>query len=537
MTLSPSKAFGNASRIALGLLLGLTTLSACTRTPPDASQPPRLQAACSGPGCGAEAERYTGSGLGVWTYENTAAATQALEIKLDGLTDNDVTLVLTNPTGQAQALQGEWIGRGTVEPVAPPPPVPNTTDTVPSGEAPTPPGAEQRTWAVPQNVATADISYRPYAATVRAQLTSEGFTHKLWVADEAWTPRLREVFPALAAGFFGSAQYPGLLPQYLGDFGVQPWGDYPPTDANSALVSPGARDVNYVMAPTGGDGPDFFDFDQLRLPAASPNSNGALMVFINSARFACQGIAEGQCFDGQLVDLYTPLFGLYLHELTHLFQAYQRTVVRGADQTLEPWLNEAMATAYGYTVAASRFPSGYFNVAEISGWFAGGYACSLTDNSGIIGAPVEDENCLQNYYTSGQAFLVFLAQQYGTGIFTRLVQAEGAGIDALDEAIRASGGPGFKDAFRRWGSMLALPDADAVPAGYGYPAKTFGGAGRWTIPALGGDDFASARQLISPFPDAIKAYSHLPLVDVAQSGLYAREVQVPPGVILSVYIK
>jgi Peptidase M30 len=93
------------------------------------------------------------------------------------------------------------------------------------------------------------------------------------------------------------------------------------------------------------------------------------------------------------------------------------------------------------------------------------------------GAPVTDKACLQNYYKGGQAFLVFLAQQYGTEIFTRLIEARGTGIDALDEAVRAVGGSGFKDAFRRWGAAPALPDAAATPAGYGYPARTFGVAG------------------------------------------------------------
>ncbi len=485
--------------------------------------------------CGAETERYIGSGLGVWNYENATTSTQPLKIRLSGLNSNNVTLVLTNATAQAQELRGEWIGRGNLERVAPPKFVPDTSDVVPSGEFPKPPTAQQRTWTVPQNVTTTKVSYRPYTATLRAQVTSGGFTHKLWVVNESWNPRLRGVFSVLAAGFFGSAQYLGLLPQYLADFGVRPWGDYPQTAANSDLIPSQTRDVNYVMAPTGSV--DFFNFDELRFPAAFQNSNGALMVFINSARFACQGIPEGQCFNGELVDLYTPLFGLYLHELTHLFQAYQRTVVRGKDQTFEPWLNEAMASAYGYTVSASRFPAGYFNRLEINGWFASGYACSLNDNSGRVGNAIQNKNCLQNYYKGGQAFLVFLAQQYGTEIFTRLIQAKGTGIDALDAAIKASGGTGFKDTFRRWGGMLALPDAAAVPEGYGYPARNFSAASQWKIPALGGKDFASTLRLISPFPNEIKAYSHLPLVDVAQSGVYTREVLVPPGVMLSVYIQ
>jgi Peptidase M30 len=522
-----------AGKAGLGPLLSLALLSACT--PSNRPQPPQLQVACSGPGCGAEPGRYTGSGLGVWNYENTSAGTQPLKIELDGLTANDVTLVLTNPTAQSQTLQGEWVGRGTVKPAPPRPFVPNTTDPVPSGDVPAPPTAEQRSWTVPQNVTTSQISYRPYAATLRAQITSGGFTHKFWVADEAWNARLQGVFPALAAGFFGSAQYPGLLPQYLGDFKVQPWGEYPQNEANSALISPQTRDINYVMAPTGGV--DFFNFGELRLPASAPNSNGALMVFINSARFACQGVPEGQCIDGKVPDLYMPVLGLYLHELTHLVQAYQRNVLRGKDQVFELWLREAMASAYGYTVAASRFPAGFFNLAELGGWFAGGYACSLTDNSGGIGVPVTDKTCLQNYYKGGQAFLVFLAQQYGTEIFTRLTEARGTGIGALDEAIRAAGGTGFKDAFRRWGAALALPDAAATPAGYGYPARTFGAAGEWTVPALDARDFASARRLPALFPGVIKAYSHLPLVDAAQSGTYTREVQVPPGVMLSVYIR
>ena len=536
---------GRSSRVTLGFLFSLALLSACGQSPDSTSKPrPELQAACSGPGCGvgtgdAEGERYSGSGLGVWSYENTADSSQPLEVKLDGLENNDVTLVLTNPTAQPQTLQGDWTGRGTVNPVSPPPLAP-ITDPLPAGAFPTPPEAQQRTWTVPQNVTTPDISYRPYAATLRAQLTYEGFTYNFWVADEAWNERLRAVFPAIAAGSFGSPQYPGLLPQLLENFGVAPWGERPQTAANEVFIPPQTRDVNLVMAPTGG--PDFFDSDQLQLPSAKPNSNGALTVFFNSAAFTCEGIPEGQCLDRDVLalGLYPVVLGVYNHELIHLFQAYQRTVRRGEAQAFETWLSEAMATAYSYTVGASRFPSNTFvNLLESGGWFNGGYTCSLTDNSGDPNSPspVEDETCLQSYYKGGQAFLIFLAQQYGTELFTHLIEAKGTSIDALDEAIKASGGPGFKDAFRRWGAALALPDADAVPEGYGYPARPFDAAGQFEIPALGGEDFAPFFRPAEPFPKTIEAYSHLPLVDVAQSGPYTREVQVPPGVILSVYVK
>ncbi|PHV09471.1 hypothetical protein CSQ89_21575 [Chitinimonas sp. BJB300] len=115
-----------------------------------------------------------------------------------------------------------------------------------------------------------------------------------------------------------------------------------------------------------------------------------------------------------------------------------------------------------------------------------------------------------------------------------MLKAKGTGIDALDEAIRASGGIGFEDAFRRWGSMLAFPDAKALPAGYGYPGVK---VGDYTSPAWNGSDIAKYYAFPATLPDTIKPYSHLPLVEPNQSGQYTREVKVPPGVTLSVYIQ
>jgi hypothetical protein len=208
-------------------------------------------------------------------------------------------------------------------------------------------------------------------------------------------------------------------------------------------------------------------------------------------------------------------------------------VLGGIKKRYDKWLEEATASSHGYIVAISRFPHTPARSLEFTPWFRGNYACSLTTIQGEPGTAIHNRQCSQNYYKSGQAFLIFLVQQYGTEFYRHLLAAQGTGIDALDEAIRASGGTGFQEAFRRWGSMLALPDANALPAGYGYPSIR---VGRFKVPALNGPDFARFLREPQTLPHTLEPYSHIPITYADQSGHYIKKVDIPPGVALTVYI-
>ena len=93
-----------------------------------AEDAPRLLVACEGTACGADGNRYRGTGLGVWTYRNASNRSQVLPIALEGLYRNQVLVSLTNTTDDEVAMPESL--RGVVIDVAPedspdsiPPPV------------------------------------------------------------------------------------------------------------------------------------------------------------------------------------------------------------------------------------------------------------------------------------------------------------------------------------------------------------------------------------------------------------------------------
>ena len=494
-----------------------------------------LKAGCSGKNCGIDGNNYTGKGLGVWSYENISDSTKLLKIAISGLQNNQVTLVFSNLSDKQQTLQKNLKSLGNK--VKPEFSI-NTTDPIPTDLQNSPQAPlEKQTWKVPQiEVQNVNPTFLEFPSTLRSQTTIGEFTYKIWVANEEWTSHMQESFPYLASGLFGTPSYPGLLKQYLTDYNTQPWGNYPSTEENNLLISPNLREINIVIAPTGKTfGLQFFDNSQLhKTSKTNPNSNEALIVFADSSLFSCRKVPEGLCIQKESRDQLFNILNTFTHELNHLISFYQRGVLLGSKKRFETWLEEAIASSHGYIVASSRFPNTSPLFVEFTSWLSGNYSCTLNSNEGAPGNQITNKNCSQNYYKSGQAFLVFLVHQYGTGIYRELLKAKGTGIDALDEAIQAMGGKGFKDAFRRWGSMLALPNANSLPEGYGYPGRKIG---EYTVPALDGKNFTNLRLLNDTLPDIIEPYSHLPLVEAKLSGTYTKELQIPPGVSLTVYVQ
>ncbi len=492
----------------------------------------RLISDCSGANCGSKGSQYKGSGLGIWTYENKGKAPKALKVSLSGLEHNQVTLMFSNLSEYPQPMPKGLVNRGGNKNPVFPHYQPNMLDPIPTDVTDQRHGpVERKTWKVPQmgknNQADKPIDF---PSTLRGETTIGQFTYKLWVADQEWTSHAQKTIPYLTAMLFGTPEYPSMLKQYLDDFAVQPWGNYPNTPDNNLLIAPDLRTINMVIAPNGGGAVQFFDSEQM---IKSPTSNQALVVFAGSDLFSCKGIPEGLCLDAENRDLAFALTNNLLHELTHLIHYYHRAVMLGVKQRFEPWLEEAVAASHGYVVALSRFPHTAAYNKEFTSWFSGNYVCPLNSTDGRPGTDIQDKKCSQNYYKSTQAFLVFLVQQYGTGFYRELLKANGIGIDVLDEAIRSSGGVGFNEAFRRWGSTLALPDAKHLPAGYDYKSIK---VGDYFLPTVNLNDFSPFRQLLPTLPEKIEPYSHLPLVDHDQSGHYLREIEIPSGVALTVYI-
>ncbi|WP_081052635.1 M30 family zinc metallopeptidase [Burkholderia cepacia] len=495
----------------------------------DVNFSPAVRVDCRGRQCGASGDTYTGTGIGIWTYQNDSKQPIPLNVSLRGLNNNTVTLVFSNPGAEKALIDGDLASRGSAPIVGPPPFGLMPAGPLPDSGYPVPAAVKTRTWMVPQ--VPDGLLPKAFPSTLRAEAGFGGFRYRIWVADEDWTERMQVQFPRLAALLFGTPSYPGMLSQYIDDYSVVPWGDYVPTRENVSLIPASIRDVDFVIAPNGAGNLQFFDASQA---SDAASSNQALMMFIGSDALACKNSLPALCVDFSSDDntLTAAFVNTMLHELTHLINFYQRAVRPGAQGRYDRWLEEAIASSHGFVTTLSRFPRLDPLFFEFGSWFSGRYACSLTSVDGLPGTSLES-SCAQNYYSSGQAFLLYVIEQYGTQFYRALLDAKGRGIDAVDAAIRASGGTGFADAFRRWGGMLALLPADS-PTGYGYPGTQ---VGDFRAPAIDGASFAALRKLPHLVaPVTLEPYSHLPLVDWSQSGRYERRVILPAGAAVTIYV-
>lgn len=491
------------------------------------SDPPVLETDCAGSNCGALPSAYKGKGVGVWAYSNDQSQPQTLSIDIDGLRNNEVTIVLSNPGNQTAKFAGDLARRR--EPTAAAGPALSFPET-PVEDYPLASSSEKHTWKVPQLADSDSASARQTPSTLRAQATIRGFRYRIWVADEQWTPHMQKQLPKVATLLFGSKRLPGLLQEYASDFRFKPWGAYPHVAKNAGQIPATVKDINFVIAPNGAGNAQFFDSSQT---GSGAQSNRALVLFVGSDALTCKDMPIGMCGNMNQEFFAFALSDNLLHELTHLIDHYQRHIKPEKSQVFDRWLKEAVASSHGFVVASTRFPRIDPRLTEIAGWFGGNYGCPLVSAEGEDGTPVSDQ-CSQNYYSSGQAFLLYLVHLYGTGFYQKLELAPGTGVDAVDAAIRASGGTGFKEDFRRWGGTLALLPVDALD-GYGYPGVR---VGTRKAPPIDTTVFAAVRRLppasgIAP----LAPYSHSLIVDAEQSGRYKRTVIVPPQTSVTVLVK
>lgn len=478
---------------------------------------------CSGSHCGAKDSQYDGAGVGIWSASNTGKRERELLIEIGGLKDSEVSVIFANPSSKDVKFGGDLRSRNVPE--SPRPSAPDfEIQAIDIEGYPTAP-EEKRIWLVPQP-SNEETPVRSTLTTLRSEIELGGFTYKMWVADDQWTPNMATQIPKLAALMFGSKAEYGLLRRYLDASPMPPWGEYD-KKANRGLIPGSTKEVHFVLASHGMGNAQFFDSSQTE---GSATSNRALALFIGSDDLACQ---QGQaCVDLDITLIASALANNLLHEYTHLVNYYNRDVKKGSSNAYDRWLEEATASSHGFVVASTRFPKNDASVMEISRWFGGMYRCPLTSSDGENGNT--GASCAQNYYSSGQAFLLHLAQKYGVDIYKTLLDVDRKSTDAVNAAIVASGGIGIEDEFRRWTASLALLPSNA-PSGFGYPGMRVGTA---MSPPLPGSLFASARRISkSDFDGLLVPMSSNIIADAHQSGTYTRSISVPPGASVTVVVK
>lgn len=226
------------------------------------------------------------------------------------------------------------------------------------------------------------------------------------------------------------------------------------------------------------------------------------------------------------------------HEMTHMAQFYQRTVLGagGQDHGFDTWLAE-MTAMMMEDVVSGNIISGY-NALRDNG-FASWIAQGSTGCQFIWYAWEDDSSSSCFSYPVAASYGGYLLRRYGVGFYQALMadQSSTDTFTVLNHAIVQAGGSGAWDAMRAWAPSLALLPATVPAALGGFPARTDTVAGYgYTLPAIDGTQFARYQQAVSTWPGG--AFTHGELLRLQNSsGRYNASVTVPAGAELFVVLQ
>jgi Peptidase M30 len=475
-----------------------------------------------GAGCAAvNGNTYSGSGIGVWRFNNTSGADVSFNVNIAGVAaGKTATLVFSNGSQATASAPSSGVLASPV--------TPEVTSAAMSAEAGGFAGAaaeqashdDAHTQMLDKNRAVANGLMRLSGTTPAAASDLAGslpgvarlsFSPAVG-ADKTWIDN----FPATPVPYATKAQFVCALPtgrnvvwwvdpnivtsgkftqsalnvalktmqdSYCGASGSggglaqlntllgDVWGSAAARFVDVIHDTPSLQDVNVVLlnVPASSGWAGYFAACNNLLKAECANvspgfsSNEALAFFINAEQIRRD------------LDFATSTL---LHESTHMVNFYQRGVVRNVIH--DTWLEETSAMMTEDIVAPAVIRGGYnkiMNVRLPDYMKAGG-------NVSYLNWPTLQES--SSHYGMGGGFGAFLNRRYGLAIYTGLVTtcsdsratstaAARTSYDCLDELIKANKGVGFSDEFSRFGATVfgQLPAAGA-PAGYGYPGVQAG---------------------------------------------------------------
>jgi hypothetical protein len=299
---------------------------------------------------------------------------------------------------------------------------------------------------------------------------------------------------------------------------------------NDLIQDPGAlQDINVVVvnAPANAGWAGYFWAGNNLLKSTEPNSNQALVFFINANELK--------------QDLNFTLSTL-LHETTHMVNFYQHSVVKGFDHDI--WLEEtsAMMTEdiVSPTTVCKADGSGYNKIAN--------YRLPIYLKTGGAVSYINWPDLSGPNYGLGGAFGAFLNRRYGLKIYQGLIGSCADGVanttsyGCLDNLIKNNGGVGFADEFARLGATAfgALPPSPPAggAAGYGFPAVTSLGYNLMSI------DVSTMLTIVpataSPLTSGNTATTHTYLRDTVAAGVTTymrRNMVIPAKTTVSVVLK
>lgn len=499
-----------------------------------------LQPACSGNFCGASVGRYSGSGVGLWSYTNTGAQNASLSVDLQQLPQRPLLLVYTNTTAMPAAMpvlalqaqtqqryqsQEEALDRSNHIPAMirdfRPPALTDKADTV--GEprraqsAALAPLGTQRSWYVSPD----ESAFQSRTATLQRQATaSDGRTINLWLENsEAGSSKVTDAMLDTLLDRFARPQNSvyGMVTQLAG----QPWG----ATKYSGFIGPD-QPIDIVLVNFVPDGKPYGllgYFWSLNNMQAKPGdsqlkySNQSLSFYVDTETLY---LDKAKGMDAQISTL--------AHEFVHMVNFYQRNVLQGPSYAFDTFLEEMTAVMMEDLLSDKLTPG------------------ANTARDGLVPSWLRRStfNCDPTQWSTGStcfgydvvgAYGAYLLRQYGVGFYQPLLKNTSSSNSwaVLDNAITQAGGPGLAGTLARWGSSIALLPAAASPQGFGYPQRQ--DASGHLIPAIDGAALASARRLPTQLPGLLEGHGHFPFTRQPDAqGRYQEQLTVPPGVTLTV---
>lgn len=456
--------------------------------------------ACSGSKCAAvSANRYAGSGAGIWMLANNGTSDLSVKVDIDNVSpDRKVLLLLSNGGTQDYPVQPSF-GITPAMGAANSARAQAAKSVVKKASA----SADRRLLLSPQAEAHDKIRklndklLNDYAKSGKGQQTAQQLRKRLSVqsvqtrpapalySTRSWNGSLGEpayetsaesicrapngrniVFwadrGAMARGTLSAAIIDEFNRFFCGNDGAfarltaltgDVWGEH----ADAGLIGDGPlQDVNVILGDPGQDTfwGGYYSLGNSYLKSTYAGSNEALAFFLN-----VRLMGSSKLF----------LMSSLVHEAMHMVNAYQRTIKRGLMH--ESWLEETTAMMAEDIVVASLLknndgqPHNDMTTGRIPGYM--GWSGSY----GYIGPGWGGGT-----YAAGGSFGAFLNRRYGLGLFKRVLnECSGYSItqnsyQCIDQSIKALGGQGFADEFARMAVALMAPlSAAEAPPGFSYP--------------------------------------------------------------------
>jgi len=485
---------------------------------------------CSGASCSStNSSAYAGTGIGVWKYVNSSSQDSKIDVNISGVgSGKSVTLLFSNGSSSKSKTAPS---SGTLANVNPSPSRPVAT--LPSEKnlafqahhglrqahfeahnaqlqrnraasirllssakhsllfkpSPSPVAApalgSSKTW-----VDTYD-SNNPvkYNSTLMSRCAiGLGRSVNIWadktaIASKKINTTLVDKIVQIYCGPNGGA---ARLTALLGDFwGPSPYAttiqDAPLSDVNISIID--------VPASTGWAG--YFSGDNTFLKSDSPDSNQALVFFINATTLS--------------TNLNYTLSTL-IHESTHMINYYQQSIKNEGNTGYDTWLEESSANASEDIISPSVIKN--TDGTDYNGIATGDIPGYLGTGGGVD--YIDWVDLSSNNYFIASSFMAYLNRKYGLVIYKSIINCTLPSYDCLDTLIKANGGTGFSDDFAHMGaSIFSLMPATNTPKNYGFPAKSDGG---YNLLPIDLKIYASyrpktAKKLVSGFTPTTQTYT------------------------------